>query len=294
LLAGASGFALASRASQEAKATVAGLSLSNACFAFSDVFFPATSIVLSHVNYLITLTTWLPLVIVLWAWLEKFNGRLLRIALTSVLVLIGVGEGFAGYRLNLSFNTLQARAVEELNKLALTPRDLVVAPAQFSDDISCWVPLVTRARVLFTRDAENVLSADSIRGEQALRQALYLAMGGINHDRLLSFTAPGSPDSKINPIALFGELGYTSSRLPADWVKVRVLVRERLGPMLARLESDPSSARSLFQGHDRVIVIDSSSNPLFKPSAFSPWLEIEQAYERNGTRVWICYPKAAG
>jgi hypothetical protein len=118
-------------------------------------------------------------------------------------------------------------------------------------------------------------------------------MGGISHDRLLSFTEPGSPDSRINPIALFGELGYASSPLPADHAKVRTLVRARLGPMLTQLESDPASARGLFHGYDRVIVIDSSSQPLFKPSTFFPWLEIEQAYERNGTRVWICRPRVS-
>lgn len=293
LLVAGAGFALASRASLEAKTTIAGLALSNAIFAFSDVFFPATSMMLLHINYLITVTTWLPLIVALWPWFEKFDGRRLRIALTSAFILIGVWEGFASYRSNLSFNALQAAAVEELKGLALTPKDLVVAPAQFSDDISCLVPLVTRAKVLFTRDAENILSADSIRGEQAFRQALYLEMSGITHDRLLLFTEPGSPDSRINPIALFGELGYASSKLPADRAKVRTLVRERLGPMLTQVESDPASASSLFQGYDRVIVIDGSSQPLFKPSAFSPWLKIEQAYERNGTRVWICEPRAS-
>jgi hypothetical protein len=61
--------------------------------------------------------------------------------------------------------------------------------------------------------------------------------------------------------------------------------------MLTQLESNPASARRLFEGHDRVIVMDSSSKPFFKPSAFSPWIEIEQAYERDGTRVWVCRPR---
>ena len=116
----------------------------------------------------------------LWPGIEKVNGRPFRIALGGVLISIALWQGFSSYRSSLPVNTLQAEAVKGLGKLALTPKDLVVAPAQFSDDISCWVPLLSRAKVLFTRDAENILSSDSIRGEQAFRQALYLELGGIN------------------------------------------------------------------------------------------------------------------
>jgi hypothetical protein len=62
---------------------------------------------------------------------------------------------------------------------------------------------------------------------------------------------------------------------------------------LTQLESDPASARGLFRGYERVIVIDSRSEPLFKQSAFAPWIEIEQGYERNGTSVWIGRPRVA-
>ncbi len=290
LLIGA-GLALASPATLAAKATVAGLALSNALFAFSDVLFPVTSLMDSHVNYIVALTSWLPLIVVLWPGIEKVNGRPFRIALGGVLISIALWQGFSSYRSSLPVNTLQAEAVKELGKLALTPKDLVVAPAQFSDDISCWVPLLSRAKVLFTRDAENILSSDSIRGEQAFRQALYLELGGINRDSLISFTEPGSPDSEISRIELFGEIGYQSSPLAADHVKLRTLVRQRLEPSMARLDSDPASAQYLFHGYDRIVVVDSISQPVFKASALAPWLEIKQEYAANGVRIWICQPK---
>lgn len=286
--------ALFSRASVvAARVTVAGLALSSALFAFSDVFFPVTAIVLIHVNYFIALTTWLPWIVVLWPWIERFDGRLLRVVFVSLLLVTGTWEAFANYRTSLSVNSLHAAAVIEIEGLALKPKDLLLAPAQFSDDISCWVPLVSPAKVLFTRDAENVLSADIIRGEQALRQALYLEARGISHATLLSWTDAGAPDWRMNSIALFGEMGYLSSPLQSDHLKAKKLVRDRLGPMLAQLESDPTSANFLFRGYDRVIVIDGVSEPLFQPPAFAPWLEIEQAYQRNGMRIWVCRPKAS-
>jgi hypothetical protein len=176
LLVIASGLAFYSRASLAARATVAGLALSNALFAFSDAFFPASALMSAHVNYLISLTTWLPLLVFVWAFLDRFNGRLLRAGLIIALVLIGAWESYVLYRANISVNQIQAGAVNELEKLSLTAKDLVIAPAQFSDDTSCWVPLISPAKSLFTRDAENILPADHIKGEQNLRQALYMEM----------------------------------------------------------------------------------------------------------------------
>jgi hypothetical protein len=282
--------ALISTTSLAARATVAGLALSNALFAFSAVFFPPSTQMLSHVNYVLTLTTWLPLIVAGWVILEKF-GRL-GVGLIIVLALTALWEGFATYRVNLSVNSLQAAAIDEVEKLALTPKDLVVAPGQFSDDISSWVPLVSSARVLYTPNAENILSLDSIRSEQTFRQALYLTLGGMNLAHLTSITESGKFDL-FNSLEQHGDRGYQNSPLEADRLRVGTTLRERLGPLLSRLESNPTSANPLFVGYRRVVVIDSSVHPLFQPSAFAPWLEIEQVYQRNGTRVWICRPKSA-
>jgi hypothetical protein len=188
----------------------------------------------------------------------------------------------------IAINLLQAAAVDELGALRPSAKDLVIAPAEFSDDISCWVPLMSPAKVLFTRDAENILPADEIRGEQALRQALYLEMGGINHAKFLSLTDPGTPVFRLNHIAVFGELGLMSSPLK-DHLRARSIIRDRLEPMLAHLDADPASASPLLTGYDRIIVIDSGTNPFFDPAAFSHWLKIEKAYESKGTKVWICH-----
>jgi hypothetical protein len=286
-------FALFSRVSLASKATAAGLALSSAVFAFSDVFLPPTSIMLNHVNYLIALTIWFPLVAWLWPWLENLRKRG-YVALGSILIAIGFWQAFANYRTSLSINLFHAAAQREVETLALTDRDLMIAPAQFSDDTSCWEPLIAPARVLFTRDAENILSSETIHSEQALRQALYLELTGVTHKALLAFTEPGSPDSRINPIALFGEYGYASSPMASDRVRVRTLIRDRLGRMLLELESNPTSAYRLLRGYDRIVVLDDSQAPRFTQSSLLPWLTIDRTYEHNGTRVWICHPVSIG
>ena len=80
-----------------------------------------------------------------------------------------------------------------------------------------------------------------------------------------------------------------SSPLEADHLRARSIIRERLAPMLAQLDADPTLASPLLAGYDRIIVIHSRIHPLFNPSAFSRWLTIEKAYESKETKVWICH-----
>jgi hypothetical protein len=292
LLVTASVLALCSRASLAAKVTVAGLALSNALFAFSDVLFPdPTTELRSHVHVLVTATTWLPLLVFLLPWLHRLNSGILRAALGSTLILLGLWEGFASYRSYVSYNLRQAAVVSELQKLQLTPRDLVIDPAESPNDFSCLVPLISPARVLFTRVAEDMLSTDRLRRDQTFRQALLLEMSGINRASFLSLIDPATPLSRLKPIAQFAEFIDMASPLEADHLQARSMVRERLEPALAQLDSDAHSARNLLASYDRVIIIDSSTNPFFIPSAFSRWLEIDKSYESNETKVWICHSK---
>ena len=292
LLVVAAALAMFSRTSLAARATVAGLALSHALLAFSDVLVPnSTSMIRVHVNYFLTVTTWLPLLLFVLPFLEKLKPRPLRGALIGGLLLIGCWQGFANYRWGLPYNLPQAAAAVEFQQLHLTATDLVIGPGLFSVDISCQVPLLSPARVLFTRDAEDILSADRIRDEQTLRQAIHLEMGGINHNSLVSLTDPSAPLLPLNPIAQFGDLAYLWSPLPTDNLQVRRMIRERLGPVLAQLDSDPTLAYSLLAGYDRIIIIDVRSDPYFSPSAFSNWLAIDKAYETKELKVWTCHSK---
>ena len=288
LLVAASILAMYSRASLPARATVAGLALSNAVFAFSDAFVPATAQMSGHVNYLVTLTTWLPLLVFAWRYLEKVDSRYVHYLFLPAVLLIGGWQGFAQYSSNLGVNRYQATSTAELLRLNLTAKDLVIAPAQFSDDLSCSVPLLSPAKTLFTRDAENILPADWVAGEQNVRQALYLEMLGIDSSRLIAYTHPEAPLTRISSIAQFSELEYTISPLAQDRARAQLNVRERLAPVLLQLETNPNIGLRLLTGFDRVVVIDSSDNPLFSRTALDKWVEVEQTYENNGNHVWIC------
>jgi hypothetical protein len=290
LVAGAM-LALFSRASTATIATAAGLGLSNAAFGFADAFFVPEAQMLQHPLYIVGITTWLPIFVFLWGYLEKFDRQWLRALVICGLAGVGVWEGFSSCQFMLSQNLFQAAAIKQVRPLNLTATDLMIAPSRFSDDISSWIPLLSPAKVLYTPDGENVLSAADTRTQQTFRQTLYLMMTGMNLDSLRSNTEPGSADARIGALLQQGDRTYAGSPLAKDRWQVRQELRERLQPVFAELEADPSAARNVLGGYRRIIVIDSNTNSAFDQSALSKWLVIEKAYEANGVNVYICTSK---
>jgi len=282
-----SGLALISRASLATKATVAGLALSNALLGFADVFFPREAQIADHPLYIIAITTWLPLFVFLWSFAEKPN-KPLRIVLISSLALVSAWEAWASYRYYLSDNLLRAEAVAEVRALGLTDKDLVIAPSRSPDDISCWIPLISPAKVIYTGDGENVLSAAATQTQQTFRQAVYLTMTGMDLALLTSLTENNSPENQFGRLLQQSEGAYARSPLAEDHRRLRSLVKSRLAPWFAQLQADPDLAGSLLGGFDRVVVIDDVTQPVFRQSVLSKWLTVERSYEGNATRAWIC------
>src|SRR5207244_6023874 len=96
-------------------------------------------------------------------------------------------------------------------------------------------PLVSRAKVLFTPDGENILSAAETRSEQPFRQSAYLSLAGMDVDTLTSVSRHDDPRFRFDPLLQQGDRGYQRSQLAADRERARSFVKERLGPQLAML-----------------------------------------------------------
>ena len=165
---------MVSKASPATKSTVAGLAAASAVFGLADVFFSPEAQMLQHPNYVIGIVTWLPLLCALWPFYRKLAGARIQFMVLGMLLVIGVWEAYSSFRIMRPVNTFQSHAVSELQQLQLSERDLIIAPSRFSDDISSWIPLLSSARVLFTDDSENILSATDTRTLHTTRQALYL------------------------------------------------------------------------------------------------------------------------
>lgn len=285
----ASALAMVSRESLASRTTVAGMALANALFGFADVFFPPEAQILDHPHYIIALTTWLPLLVFSWQFLRDFRLKRLRTSAIGIVALLGLWEAFASFQSSLALNTTQAAAAAEIEQLSLDSGDLVVAPARFADDISSWIPLVTSAKVLYTPDGENILSADETRTQQAYRQAAYLEISGMDSATLSSVL---TKDSSLNSFVEQGDRGYQRSHVEADRLQARSRILHRLSPFMQEFQSDPTSLAAFLTDYRRIVVIDDSRKPLFNTSTLSKWVSVERTLERNGIRIWIGRPRS--
>jgi hypothetical protein len=188
----------------------------------------------------------------------------------------------------LSQNLFQAAATSHLEQLHLGADDLVIAPSQFSDDISSWVPLISPAKVLYTPDGENILSAADTRTEQTFRQALYLRLTGMNLENLEAATRQDSSLVQISRLVQQGDRMYLASPLARDAVAVRQTVRERLEPFFSAADMLPA-IRTRLEGYKRVIVIDSETRPSFDDAALAKWFVVDKALDGDGLKIRICH-----
>jgi hypothetical protein len=286
-----SGLALASKANTSAKSTTAGLALASMLFGFAGIFFSPQAQILQHPTYLIGIVTWLPLFVFLWPFLEKFRTGPSRGLLICGILVLGLWEAFSAYTAMVPFNVFQRNAISELQQLDLTDQDLVIAPSRFSDDISAAVPLVSAARVLFTGDAENILSASETQTVQTNRQALYLMMTGMSAASLNERTQDNSSDSQIHPLLQQTDQTYEVSPLRADQMKLRQLLRNRMMPRFSELADDPLAEAGILNGYKRILVVDGPDTRFFDERAFAKWLIVEKSYERNGVYVDIWHSR---
>ena len=292
LLVIAAGLALVSKAAPSTKFTVAGLALASALFGFADVFFPPETQMLQHPNYFIGIVTWLALSVALWPFLGKLASGRSRAAILGILLIIGIWEAFSSFRMMLAVNVFQRNVVSELEQMRLGERDLVIAPSRFSDDISSWIPLASRARVLFTNDGENILSATDTRTLQTTRQALYLMFSGMTPASLDLRTRDNSSDSEIHPLLQQTDRTLADSRSQEDRVRLRRLLNERMAPVFSELLNHPATSENILNGYERIIVIDKSTDSIFEKSAISKWLVVQQAYEHNGVSIYVCHTRS--
>jgi hypothetical protein len=277
-----------SKTSKATQYTAAGLGLASALFGFADVFFPPEAQMLQHPNYLIGVVTWLILFVALWPLLLRLSSHA-RVSLAlCCMIALGAWESYSSYRSMLPFNVFQADAIREAEQMNLNDRDLVIAPSRFADDVSSWIPLMSRARVLFTGDGENILSATETRTLQTTRQALYLMLRGMTLESVEARTQDNSSDSQIHPFLQQTDQTFAASPLRMDQVKLRRLLRDRMVPLFSNFEDDQQWVSSILGGYDRIVVIDTDSG-FFDESALLKWMSIDASYERNGVRVFVCH-----
>jgi hypothetical protein len=201
------------------------------------------------------------------------------------ILLHGALAAHGNYRAFLPFNQAQKEKADILLLLNLQADDLVIADARFVDDTSCWLPLLSRARVLFCRNAEFALVPEDENRVQRLRQALYLYFAGRDPAWVDQVLSPAGDPSEQNFLSLTLErLVLEGPQRASALASLKSLVDSRL----TLVEQGDPSARLLFGSSRRILVLDRAGDPVFARSRLARYLRVEQEERRGDYVVLWC------
>jgi hypothetical protein len=269
--------ALAKTLPREVKWPLLGLGVTNLLLLLGDAVVPATTILLSHHAGHFIHTSIAVLTTFLLASPMGARGRtawnLVSAGILCAFIFInGVLVAVATYRAFLPSNVEQAELSQLLDSEKLGPGDLVITRSEVVDDDCGWVALLKRAPVLFCTDAEVMLTPKQNRDIQAFRQALYLHLTGRDSAYLQEMVEGPNPARTMYQLGYWTEAVSRSKEEREAGIRV---IEENLVAPLQRVESDPSAVNTFFRQFQRIIVIESSTHPIFDLARIPSFMKVE-------------------
>ena len=277
--------AVAVRRRPPVRCTLTGLGLGTALLLLADGLV-ATSLQASHhVGYLVHTTVAILAIGLLgeaYARLESRGRRVVRAvtaAAATATFIYGCLAAYSTYRWYLPRNVARTDLVIALSSAA--PDDLIVAPNDMLEDETSWLPLVSKAQVLFSGSAEFVLgSADA--AENARRLALFLYLKGETADsvRVALWQQGVSPYQRLL-------VGFRRTQLLSSGERERTLVavERELLPRLRDAEQRTPEVLRFLRQYRRIFVIDQAGDPFFRADRIGTVLRLEG--ERRLAEPWI-------
>jgi hypothetical protein len=205
-----------------------------------------------------------------------------------LLLVYGTLVAHGTYRRHFPNNKTQNELAQFVNVLDLNEIDLVIAPAIYNDDVASWMPLVTRAPVLLSREGEFVLpQADSHR-IQRYRRALSLFLSGKNVDWVEQVISTRN-ESGLYLLADIGQ-AYLLDFSGPESEKNLAALRDEFVPLMSRLENGDPATVQFFRNFHRVLVINEVQKPMFIRARLSKYLIlVEEKQIGSYTLLW-CKP----
>jgi len=286
---------LARRTRSSGGVVLAALGLAVLLLHWADLIFTPRLQISHHTDYFVNtaltlLLGWLGFYIYS-ASRTRFGGhRMLRVVPAGLAIGLGLLGGLTAqtvFARNFLENAELAGLVKLVAALNLTGEDLVIAPAKTVDDPSAWVPVVSRAQVLYARNAEFVLdhAALPVQDERLARQ-LYFA--GMTPSELARVLDPNggtlTEQARIIPV---GERFFYDT---ADWERVLGNARERLMPLTKTLEGNPAEMSAFLKQYARVVVIDTRNDPDFAAERLVQHLKVDEMFQTAHYGVWVMEP----
>lgn len=279
--------------SRETKWTIVGLGSSTALLMLADVVAAPSLLMSSHGGYFLHCTVTLQITYLLsglWMRLERFRPWMRPAFLTAIFLVTVNGAllAFGNYRSSLPQNREIRELAQAVGSVQIDERDLIIARADTVDDLCSWVPLLSRATVLFCRSAQYELSDSERRGFHRLRQAFYLYFTGKDTrwvDGVISDPAALTAQDRL---AFAGEIN------PSDKETLLTGKREiaaELIPRLAEVEGRQGRARDFFSSYARVLLVDHATHPNFVKERLLEYLSIDSEHKLGDFVLLWCRPK---
>jgi hypothetical protein len=270
--------------SREAKWTVFGLGLSNAVMLLGDILFSPALQITPHAVYFFDCTVAIEVTYLAAVFYLRFEQMLPGFRWAVAVVVVGLlvnGTVLAAttYRDFLPMNWEIANLAQVLRSVRPGVGDLVIVKARSVDDPCAWVPLLTRATVLFCRNSQVALTTEQRETIYRVRQAFYLYFTGQTSETIKEITV-NQDATGSNFLTIFGQ---TREQEISS-------IQSELMPVLLRLEKEDSGLRSFFQSFKRILVIDSVERPIFRRERLAAYLSLGDESPLGGFAAYWSKP----
>jgi hypothetical protein len=135
--------------------------------------------------------------------------------------------------------------------------DLIIAALNHPVAEPAWLPLVSRAQVLYCRDVDPAAGHADLSARFALQ--LHLQGRSAADVRADLLTYPERRPNAYSSLLPFRVMGLATGRRSEE---TRAQVAQQLSPYLASFESSPQAVRSILGRHKRLWVVTPASRPL--------------------------------
>jgi hypothetical protein len=279
----------------EVKWPLVGLGLTNILLALGNAFVSERVFFLgNHITYFYESTIFVLFLFLASAYIPSGaqSLRLTRIvSLTTVLLCCAYGFLTAeyNYRFYLPYNLQQADLASWFGRGEVSTHDLVITqfasaatgvPAHYDD---CeWIPLLSKAEVLYCRNAQLTLPPEQNRDVQRLREVLYLYFDGKDHQWLENTTQ----------FEIYGLYGEVSSYHRSEERTARIFaLRHEMLPLFDRVEHSDPSIQAFFRRFRRVWILQNRQNSAFVNTRLGSYLDLKEQELAGNLLVMSADPK---
>ncbi len=274
----------------EVKWPLVGLGVANMALLLGDAVIPVRILFLTaHAQYFdhatfVILFTFLVSALGVGRWPESSSVKYALVAVVCGLLVYGGLLAQGNYRASLPFNQLQADLSRFVLSKNLGATDLVIADY----DATAWVPLVSKAPVLYNRGAQAILPPAQNQELERFREVLYLYFIGKDGRWVQQTTTNGDA---ARPLERYGLWGDVTAYQGAELAQRLSQLRSELAPMFDRVEERDPKVADFLREFTHVWIIDDRAAPIFDPAKLSTYLDLKSDETSGRLRIVSATPR---